>query len=263
MLKKVSIVIPVYNEEPSFLEAAVASALAQTHPDIEVVLVDDGSTRESTLSTLEQLQQNERIRLLHQANQGPSVARNTGVLAASGDYILPLDSDDLIEPEYVRIAYEQMEKNPRLGLVYCLADYIGDKTGPWELPPYRYPDILLGNCIFCTTLFRKEDWLSVGGYKQEMKLGWEDYEFFLSLIEKGFEVYCIPQVLFHYRKHGVSRSTQADTEEGMTFMWGQMLRLHRGLFFKHFCFLKKRKAPLYQTWKNLSFKEKFRLIFNK
>ena len=260
-MRRVSIVIPVFNTDASFLEEAVASALAQTHPDIELVIVDDGSTREETLNLLAELRTKENIRVLHQANQGPSVARNTGIAAATGDYILPLDADDLIEPSYVKQAYDLLEQNPRIGIVYCLADFIGAQTGPWELTPYSYPEILLGNCIFCTAMFRKSDWESVGGYKTVMRLGWEDYEFFLSLIEKGCWVYRIPQVLFHYRKHGQSRSSDTESNENMDIMWSDIRRYHRWLYFKNFHFLHRRHAGMYETWKRLSFLGKCRELF--
>ena len=260
-MPRVSIVIPVFNTETLFLEEAVASALRQTYPDIEIVIVDDGSTREETLGLLEELRKKDSIQVVRQSNSGPSAARNTGIAAATGEYILPLDADDVIEPTYVQQAYEAMEKNPKLGLVYCRADYIGAWSGPWELPDYSYPEILLGNCIFCTALFRKSDWEKVGGYKTVMRLGWEDYEFFLSLIERGLGVYCIPQVLFHYRKHGPSRTTNTESNENMEILWSDIRRYHRCLFFKNYHFLHKRHSGLYETWKRLSFLGKCRELF--
>ena len=257
-MKRVSVVTPVYNVEPAYLEAAVRSVFSQTFRNVEMVIVDDGSTREDTIRCLEKLRENPSIRILRQNNMGPSAARNAAVRAATGDYVLPLDADDLIEASYVEEACGMLERNPRLGIVYCQADYIGTQTGPWNLPAYSFPEFLLGNCIFCTALFRKSDWLKVGGYKREMTIGWEDYEFFISLVERGLEVYQIPKVLFHYRKHGQSRSTYADTEEGMARMWGQIRRLHRCLFFRNFRFLRKHKADIYVTWKRLPLSEKFR-----
>ena len=262
-MKKVSLVTPVFNTEPSFLEEAGASALAQTHPDIELVIVDDGSTKRDTLALLERLKSDGRITVLHQVNSGPSVARNTGIAAATGEYILPLDADDIIEPTYVQLAYEALEKNPQLGIVYCRADFIGAQSGPWELPDYSYPEILLGNCIFCTALFRKSDWEKVGGYKTVMRLGWEDYEFFLSLIERGLGVYCIPQVLFHYRKHGSSRTTNTESDENTAIMWGDIRRHHKALFFKNYHFLHKCHAGMYMTWKKLPFLDKCRELFGR
>ncbi|MBP5398647.1 MAG: glycosyltransferase [Bacteroidales bacterium] len=259
-MKKVSIIMPVYNVEPSFLQEAVASALAQTYPDKELIIVDDGSTRPDTLQYLESLKQ-DSVMVFHQENQGPSAARNLGITHSSGDYILPLDADDIIEPTYVQEACDILDSNPKIGIVYCLADMFGDINCSWDLPPYSYPEILISNCIFCTSLFRKSDWEKVGGYKTVMRLGWEDYEFFLSLIERGFQVYRIPKILFHYRKSGISRTTNSTVEENGRIMWADIRRLHQRMFYSNLCFLHRHKAPIYITWKQLPLSEKIRELF--
>lgn len=247
---KVSIVIPVYNTPPNYLEAAVASALSQTMEGKEVIVVNDGSTREDTLLLLGELERQGNVRVLHQANQGPAGARNAGIAIANGKYILPLDADDLFEPTYAEKAYALMEDNPNLGIVYCQADLFGAKTGRWELLAYRFPRFLLGNCIFCSAMFRKSDWTRVGGYNLEMTLGWEDYEFFLSLVELGVGVRCMPEVLFHYRQHAsVSRNTKMEDKPNRMRVWEQIMRFHRQIFVKHLWYLRKHRAEVYDVWK--------------
>ena len=90
---KVSIIIPVYNVKP-YLERCVNSVLGQTYKDIEIILVDDGSTDGSSALCDEIAKTDQRIHVIHQQNQGPSVARNNGIKNAQGDYIVFLDSDD-------------------------------------------------------------------------------------------------------------------------------------------------------------------------
>ena len=76
-----------------------------------------------------------------------------------------------------------LDDNENMGIVYCEAELFGITSGKWDLPKYKFPNILFNNVIFCSAFFRKQDWEFVGGYKVIMKYGWEDYEFWLSLIE--------------------------------------------------------------------------------
>lgn len=228
---KVSVVIPVYNVKPEYIQEAIDSVLNQTYKNIEIIVVNDGSTNNETLEYLQTLD-NEKIKLINQENKGLSMARNTGVTYSCGKYILPLDSDDKIASTYIEKAVNIIENNSKIGIVYCEAEFFGLKEGKWNLPKYNLPDILIGNCIFCTALFRKSDWEKVGGYKKEMIYGWEDYEFWLSLIELGVEVYCIPEVLFFYRQHVVSMVTQIDKEK-QNYLWNQIHKFHEPLYKKY------------------------------
>lgn len=99
-----SIVMPVYNTRPEYLERSVGSLLNQTYKELEILLVDDGSGEESSEKLKELAALDPRIRLIRQENAGASAARNTGILAARGRYLTMMDSDDSIEPE----AYEQV-----------------------------------------------------------------------------------------------------------------------------------------------------------
>lgn len=98
----VSIIIPLYNAEP-YLARCLYSVLAQSYNNLEIILVDDGSTDNSGFICDEYSEQDERVHVIHQTNQGQSVARNTGVQAATGDYVAFVDSDDEIVLEYIQI----------------------------------------------------------------------------------------------------------------------------------------------------------------
>jgi hypothetical protein len=118
---------------------------------------------------------------------------------AAGDYILPLDADDKIGSTYMERAVQVLDDNEEVGIVYCQAMFFGEKVGEWKLPEYKLSRVLLDNMIFCSGFFRKGDWMAAGGYNKEMIYGWEDYDFWLSLIGMGREVYRIPEPLFYYR----------------------------------------------------------------
>ena len=229
MKSKVSIIIPCYNHG-RYLEEAVNSCLAQTYDNIEIIVVNDGSTDEYT-TTLLQNYHRPKTKVITTVNQGLAATRNTGIQHAAGEYILPLDADDKIAPAYIEKAVQIMQNDPSVGIVYCNGEFFGVKQGPWKLKDYNFPDILNGNCIFCSAVFRKSDWKKVGGYKTAMIYGWEDYEFWLSLIETGVGVYKIPETLFYYRQHSVSMSTKiADDLDKKKFLFNQLFRFHHKLF---------------------------------
>ena len=194
---KVSVVIPCYNQGRYVMET-LGSVLAQTYQNIEVIIVNDGSDDQQTSSILSQIDI-QTVQVIYTDNHGLATARNNGIEAADGDVILPLDADDLIAPEYVEQAVAVLEGSLGIGIVYCRAKLFGAVDTEWLLPKYSLSEMLQENVIFCAAMFRKSDWETVGGYDPGMIYGWEDYEFWLSLIEHGCEVYQIPEVLFSYR----------------------------------------------------------------
>ena len=202
-LPLVSIVIPCYNSG-QFLTEAVDSALAQTYGNVEVILVDDGSTEKGTLEVIERVSGNSRVQVVRTSNQGLAAARNNGIRVAEGAYFLPLDADDLIAPTYVDEAVRVAETDHTIGIVYPLVDLIGDATGRWEIPDFSWKHILVHNLIVCTSLFRREDWLETGGYDESMRRGREDHDFILRVLSLGRQPHRIEKVLFYYRRHGVT-----------------------------------------------------------
>jgi glycosyltransferase involved in cell wall biosynthesis len=198
--------MPCYNDG-AYIEEAVASVYAQTYKDIELIIIDDGSDDEGTLNILNRIA-NTNMKLLRTNRLRPAGARNAGIEQATGKYILPLDSDDTIESNYVEKAVKILEENERIGVVYCYADLFGEKSGRWDLPNYSLEKMLLDNIVFVTAVFYKEDWERVGGFNTNMRHGMEDYDFWLSILEIGREIHQIPEVLFHYRIKPTSRTTE-------------------------------------------------------
>jgi len=196
-MPKISVIIPCYNQG-QFLDEAVDSVLSQTFQDFEIIVVNDGSTDPLTNELLADYRK-DKVRVLTTANQGLAAARNNGISQASGTYILPLDADDRIGPHYLEKAVVKLESDPAVGIVYCQARLFGAVETEWNLPEYSLAEMLQDNIIFCTAMFRRRDWERVGGYDPGMIYGWEDYDFWLSLIEKGRRVHQIPEPLFYYR----------------------------------------------------------------
>lgn len=202
---KVSIIIPVYNSE-AFLNETMQSVVSQDYRDIEIVLVDDGSTDGSRQLCEEWAEKDSRVLVFHIDNSGPSIARNYAIERATGEFILPVDSDDIIAENYVSLAVNVLSSDCNIGIVYCKAELFGEESGEWLIRPYSIQEMLICNCIFATAMFRRKDWVLTGGYCEDMRNGLEDYDFWLSILELGRKVVCIPKTLFYYRKRTGSRT---------------------------------------------------------
>jgi len=207
----VSVIIPCFNQG-EFVDEAVNSVLSQSFQDFEIIIINDGSTAQNTINILNSYDM-PKTKVIHTHNQGASAARNTGINESNGKYILPLDADDRIGSTYLEQSVNILDNNSNIGIVYCEAEYFGTKTGKWDLPEYNFPGILSSNCIFCSAFYRKSDWEKTSGYNSNMLYGWEDYDFWLSLIELGLNVYRIPEILFYYRQKLSSRDTDMTYEQ--------------------------------------------------
>ena len=143
---KVSVVIPTYNDG-EYLSETIETLKNQTFQNFETVIVNDASTDSKTLEMLSKLEK-EGYKVIHlQKNSGPSVARNRGIQEACGEYILPLDADDKIAPSYIEKAKDILDRDKNIGIVYCKAEFFGNRVGKWNLPPFKFPDILVKNMI--------------------------------------------------------------------------------------------------------------------
>jgi glycosyltransferase involved in cell wall biosynthesis len=200
----VSVIIPCFNQG-KYLPETVASVLSSEYSPLEIIIVNDGS-KDNTEQVCEKLQtEHSCIKYLYQTNQGPSVARNHGIRESKGEYILPLDGDDLISPDYISEAVKVLESRPEVKLVYCQAEKFGAKTGLWKLKRFSLPALAKDNMIFVSGIYRKADWKKCGGYAEEMTWGYEDWEFWISMLKHGGEVVQLPFVGFHYRISPTSR----------------------------------------------------------
>ncbi len=193
----VSVVIPCYNQG-QFLDETIDSVLAQSLSDLEIIVVNDGSTDPYTNALLAGYKR-DRTRVITTVNNGLAGARNNGIAHARGRYILPLDADDKLAPEYLEKAAAVLDNEAEIGIVYCKALLFGAVEGEWLLPEYCIQEMLRDNVIFCSALFRRSDWEMVGGYDTGMVYGWEDYEFWLALIENGRQVKRLDEHFFYYR----------------------------------------------------------------
>lgn len=230
----VSVIIPCYNQG-QYLDESIGSVLASDFDDLEIIVVDDGSTDPETCRILGGLDY-PKTRLIRRENGGLAAARNSGIAVAQGRYILPLDADDKIGSHYIRQAAVALDADTELGIVYCLGEKFGDAVGAIQAASFSVSRMRFSNLIFCSALFSKADWEKVGGYKSEMRYGCEDWEFWLSLLELGRNVHRLPEVGFWYRIRHESMNALMDNQKRLA-MHRLLVALHPSLFPKWFSLL--------------------------
>jgi glycosyltransferase involved in cell wall biosynthesis len=193
----VSVILTCYNLG-AYLPEALQSALAQTHPDLEVLLIDDGSTDPETIKVLDSLAPHPRLRVLRTINQGVARARNYGITQATGEYILPLDADDRIRPEYAARAAAILDAHPDVVFVGCHYRTFGLRQAEYRPKEYRLPDMLVENVVPISSVFRRSVWEEAGGYSPELN-SIEDWDLWIGMLEHGGRGVVIPEILFEYR----------------------------------------------------------------
>lgn len=199
----ISVIIPCYNQAV-YLPDALESLLRQTYNQWEAIIVNDGSPDNTGEVAAYYIAKDKRFKYIEKKNGGLSSARNAGISNSKGKFILPLDADDMIADTYIAEAISIFEKMPQVELVYCRATYFGTKIGNWDLRYKGYRELLMENAIFCSSVYRREDCLRIGGYDEALLTGFEDWDFYVRLLDEEKIVYQIPQELFFYRIKEVS-----------------------------------------------------------
>jgi glycosyltransferase involved in cell wall biosynthesis len=201
MIPLVSVVTSTYNGA-AFLEQSLQSVLSQKAVEIELIVVDDGSTDESS-EILSRLSNGEpRLRVIRQENSGLTQALIRGCAEARGVYIARHDSDDISLPTRLERQVEALAGNPALSLVSCRARAIGPRDEPLYVsgvPERGKSSRPLGGgpAAHGSTMFRTETFRSVGGYRREFRYA-QDWDLWLRLSEKG-DFTLLPELLYCYR----------------------------------------------------------------
>ena len=234
LLETVSVVITCYNQG-QYLEECINSVTNSDYPNIEIILVDDGSEDTFTQKTLDKLDSG-KIKIIRQNNQGVCAARNNGIAAASGKYILPLDADDKIAETYISKAVNILARNPQIGIVLCngiLWAFQSGGGGKWKLKNPTITNMLIQNRIFPSALFRKSDFEKLGGYNPIMETGCEDWELWLNFLENGLKPYKIDEELFYHRIAENFRSKNAIRPQNYIKIRYNIIKLHKKLYLKY------------------------------
>lgn len=231
MMPKVSIIVPCYNQA-HFLSEVLQSVLEQTYTDWECIIVNDGSPDNVEEKTRAWLVKDSRFKYLEKENGGLSSARNFGIMNSEGKYILPLDADDKIAPDYILRGIDLLQKDSDLKVVYCKAELFGDASGAWVLDEYSPCGLSKSNMIFCSALYRKSDWERVGGYDVNMIYGLEDWEFWIAILKDGGTVRCLDYIGFYYRIKSNSMVKDLNNLK-RKYLFEYMSVKHADFFVKH------------------------------
>ena len=203
MDKKISVIIPVYNVEPDYIDTAINSVLEQTYENIEIIVVNDGSTNEETLKYLNSIN-NCKIKIVNQENKGLGGARNTGIENSTGEYVGFLDSDDWLDNNYYEVLYNLCETNnadiacgtlTRVGKDYeTPMDYFENNVVSKFIEKIKY----ITNGSTCSKLFKKE-LLSEIKFMEHMYF--EDNPFLVKILSKSNKVAFTNKVKYYYREN--------------------------------------------------------------
>jgi glycosyltransferase involved in cell wall biosynthesis len=209
MMPKVTVVIPAYNAM-TFLPETLDSVLQQTFTDFEVSIVNDGST--DRIVAWFMTVKDDRVRLISQANQGLSAARNTGIDEARGEYIAFLDADDLWAPTKLEQQVRCLDRDPAVGLVYTwtrLVDETGKPTGvkyDSEVEGNVWQQILVGDIVGSgsSAMVRRDCFDRVGGFDPNLPAA-EDFDLW-TRIAAQYPVAVVKEFLLDYRQHSSNMS---------------------------------------------------------
>lgn len=228
---QVSVVIPCYNSH-KYLQQTLQSVTKQTLPLFEIIIVNDGSDDQDTVEFLNGLDQ-KIYKLITTENRGLPAARNRGISEAKSEFILPLDSDDWIEPKAIELLVNKLLSCPVATFSYSQIILCGSKKGILQKSFNPFEQLFFNQIPYCI-MFRKSAWAKMGGYDETMREGYEDWEFNIRLIAAGFTGKIIAEPVFNYR---VSQS-------GM--LMSNSIKVHAQLWH----FIMKKHSQLY-TWSSL------------
>ena len=231
MNPQITIGIPAYNQA-EYLEDAIESAYNQTMPAHEIIIVNDGSL-DNTQEIAERYMFKEfpgvesPVRVINQVNKGLPSARNTIIMNMTGNYLLPLDADDMLKENAVaRIHQEIMQSNA--DIVAPSFKEFGKSDRDIILGGFTMDDLKLANRIGYFSCVRRSALLECGGYNPKMKWGWEDWDLWFDLFKRGKTIAVIQEILVMYRVKEKSMILEANkhAEE----LYAQIKSNHSSLF---------------------------------
>jgi len=202
----ISVITPCYNHG-NFIDQAINSVRNYKWSiPVEHIVINDGSTDANTLARLSELKQ-QNIIVIDQQNGGPAKARNAGIAIAKNKYVLPLDSDNWLFPEVFEKAFQIMQQDEDIAVVYTNAVYTGEQTGAWQPGKIDMLSFLACNQIDNCALIRKDCIQAVGGYDENrVIISYEDWELWIRMLLENYKFYYLGETGFSYRVINTSLS---------------------------------------------------------
>lgn len=207
-LELVSIIIPCYNYG-HFLHEAVESALNQTYHNVEVVIVDDGSTDDTRAIAKVLASKHSSLKYVYRKNGGLSAARNTGIDVSSGKYIVFLDSDDKLKPKFVAKCIDALSHHSTASYAYSQMQLFGADDKITNYPDFDVEKLKQDNFINASAFFHASVFENIR-YDERLRSGFEDWELYLALAESKKYGVLVDEPLLFYRKHGPESNSMTD-----------------------------------------------------
>lgn len=242
---RLSIIIPCYNMG-EFLPDAIASVEQCKRNDIEMLIINDGSTDAATLSLLKELEA-KGYNVINQHNQGLAMARNNAIAMCKADYFLPLDADNKIRPAYIEKGLKILDADPSVAVVYGDAQYFGEKKGVWKSRKFDLLTLMRGNYIDACVVARKKAWEQASGYDKNIS-ALADWDFHISAAEAGWKLKYVPEVLFDYRVRNDSMIKTYDQRDEYV---DYIVKKHSKLYRKSFMYQASLKGQLRLLFRDL------------
>jgi glycosyltransferase involved in cell wall biosynthesis len=228
----ISIIVPCYNQG-KYLTECLESIHSQSYDNYEVIVVNDGSTDAHTNKTVRDIS-HPKVTVLQTENRGVSAARNLGIKNSTGKYVLPLDADDKIGADFIQQAVELLEKNDDVKVVNCQVTLFGAKKGILPVESYSLEKLLARNFIVVSAIFRRSDFDQTQGYNTNMKEGFEDWDFWITLLKNGGAVYTLNDTGFFYRiKRNSRNASLIASREHFRKLRQQIYMNHQDIYSKH------------------------------
>jgi len=244
---RVSVVIPCYNLG-EYLDEAVDSVLAQTFQDLEIVVVNDGSTDPATTARLAGYRR-PRTRVITAEHRGVAAARNRGIREARGDYLCGLDADDKLAPRYLEKAMAILDADPGVAFVSSWLEAFGDESWVWRQEACDLPTVLAEDTVHGAALVRRSVLLEVGGYDESLAgESYEDWDLWLRVLERGYRGAIIPEVLLYYRRRAGSRSAIYRREAVHVDVMRELVARHAESYRRHLDDVLHRKETELARW---------------
>jgi pyruvyltransferase len=218
----VSIIMPIFNYAKR-LNPTLSSIFNQDYSNFEIIIANDGSTDKYCLLKLESLKKSDSIKIIHKENTGVSSTRNFAIKESNGDYILPLDADDMILPSYIKTAVDIISNNPQISPVYCDTHHIGEMQGIQKRPEWSKEQLMKGPFIVNSSLYSKESYNYTGGYDENLQ-GWEDYDLWIRMMKEGYVGKRIPKPLFVYFHHEKDGSISNEANKNQQELYHKIMK---------------------------------------
>ena len=226
----IGVVITAFDQGDMVAEA-VSSVRSQTRKPDRIVVVDDGSQDEHSLHVLALVEEASDVEVLHQSNAGVSAARNRGIEHCSCDLVLVLDGDDRVLPTFLESTSARLAQDPDALGASSWMRMFGLAHALVRPPGGGVTAFLARNACPAAVLMRRSAWVRAGGYAETLRRGFEDWDFFLSLLDEGGHISIVPEALIEYRTSMVSANVVSMDQRSE--LLATLIERHHDLYQRH------------------------------